>query len=212
MSTWISRTLIAAVASLPLTGCDEASGLPFASEGSALEDSGRARVSVVKLAGGAVVVAAPDGYCIDRQSLRRYGTRGFALMARCDTVGVRGGFGSYDLAMITVTTAPLGKGAAAPTSGEVALTRGEGRVLSSTDQDGLALVRFGAGPEPLEGVSGIHWRGAFVLNDHLVALSLYAPEGSDALTDGGRLLGDVARRTRSASAPRATAATLPAAD
>ena len=206
MSTWISRSAALLLAALPLAACDEATGLPFA-EFAALGDSGRPRLAQVSLAGGDVVVVAPDGYCIDRQTLRRIGPNGFAMIARCDTVGVRGGFAGYDLAVITVTTAAQQPGTGAPTVDAVVRSGGGARVLDRRSREGLALVRFGTGGHALEGVSDIHWRGAFTLNGHLVGIGLYAPEGSPALGAGGAgLLTDMTRRTRQASAAKSAEA------
>ena len=216
MSTWISRLAVVALAALTLSGCDEATGLPFAAEfGSVAENPGRSRMAQVPLSGGQVVLSVPDGYCIDRQSLRRIGPNGFALVARCDTVGVRGFFVAHELAVITVTTAPQKPGSEAPTPRAVAASAGATKVLDQKHRDGLALVRLDGAAQTPEGVSTVHWRGAFTLNGHLVGIGLYAPEGSSALKGGGAaLITDLAERTRKASMPpeTATAGTKPAAE
>jgi hypothetical protein len=202
MSTWISRSLAVALCAGLLAGCDEATGLPFAAELSSLtESSGRSRLAEVDLAGGAVTLSAPEGYCFDKRSLKRTGGRGFAVMARCDTLGVRGFFGAHDLAIVTVTTAPRPEGVtAAPGLDALEATGGGAPVLSRQRRDGLSLIRFGDGAPPMDGVSATHWRGAFALNGQLVGVALYAPEGSDALKDSGAaLLSDLTRRTRKAS-------------
>ena len=212
MFTWISRTGALLFATLPLTACDETGGLPFAADlGAIAERQGRTRLANVGLAGGDIVLSAPDGYCIDRQTLRRLGPNGFAVIARCDTMGVPGGFGGFDLAIITVTTARQQPGSSAPTPSDVARSAGSAKVLDTRSRDGLALVRFGTGGHAVEGVSDIHWRGAFALNGHLVGIGLYAPDGSDALGSGGMsLLRDLARRTRDASAAKSIATATPA--
>jgi len=207
MSTWISRLAVLALATLTLAGCDEATGLPFAAEfGSVAENPGRSRMAQVPLSGGQVVLSVPDGYCIDRQSLRRLGPNGFALVARCDTVGVRGFFGAHDLAVMTVTTVPQKAGRAEPTPRAVAASAGATKVLDQRSRNGLALVRLDGGAQTPDGVSPVHWRGAFTLNGHLVGIALYAPEGSSALKGGGAaLITDLAERTRKSSMPPATA-------
>lgn len=205
MFTWISRATACTLTAFALAGCEEATGLPFAQELSALtEPAGREKLSEVRMARGTIIVAAPQGYCFDRRSLKRLGQRGFAVMARCDTLGVRGFFNAHDLAIITVTTAPQSPDTPALSLSALEATGNGAPVLSRENRDGLLLVRFGDGPQPFEGVSPTQWRGAFQVNGQLVGLGLYAPEGSDALTVGGAsILADLTRRTRKASAAQA---------
>jgi hypothetical protein len=201
MSTWTSRATAILLAASGLAGCDPATGLPFAAELDALSDDGRARMAQTTLAGGDITIAAPDGYCIDRRSLRRAGQNGFVVMARCDTLGVRGFFGGYDLAVITVTAGPADSAIATPTPADVARSVGQGKVLNERNRDGVAMVRLDQGSEKFDGVSETHWRGGFVLNSHLVGLGLYAPAASGALGNGGAaLLGELAERSRAATA------------
>lgn len=214
MFTWTFKACAFALAACALTGCNEATGLPFAAELSALsEGPDPARLSEVRLAGGTVTLSAPEGYCFDRRSTRRTGATGFAVMARCDTLGVRGFYGAHDLAIVTVTTAPQTEGSAKPGLTSLEATGGGAPVLSRETRDGLALIRFGDGAHSLDGVSATHWRGAFVLNGQLVGIALYAPEGSASLKQqGAALLSDLTRRTRKASAPVATLNAPPPSD
>lgn len=201
MSTWISRASAILLAASGLAGCDPATGLPFAAELDARSDDGRARMAQTTLAGGDITITAPDGYCIDRRSLRRAGQNGFVVMARCDTLGVRGFFGGYDLAVITVTAGPTDSTITAPTPAEVARSVGTGKVLAERNREGLAMVRLDKGSEAFDGVSDTHWRGGFVLNSHLIGLGLYAPATSGALGNGGAaLLNELAERSRAATA------------
>lgn len=214
MFTWTSKVLALVLAAGFLAGCDEATGLPFSSELNTLSEApGRTRLSEVRLAGGAITLSAPEGYCFDRRSLRRSGPTGFALMARCDTLGVRGFYSAHDLAIVTVTTAPQAEGGATPGMKSLEATGGGAPVLSRQNRNGLALVRFGGGAQSFEGVSSTYWRGAFVLNGQLVGVALYAPEGSASLkSSGAALLTDLTRRTRKASAPIATSEVRPTAE
>ena len=201
MFTWISR-FASVLSVLFLAGCDEATSLPFAAESGAISDGngGRARTAMVKLAGGEILLAAPDGYCIDRRSVRFGRKAGFAIVARCDTLGVRGFFGAYDLAIITIATQPVVDSAALPTPAEVARSAGTFKVLAQSSQNDVSLVRLGGGPSRMEGVSDVHWRGAFLVNGHLLGVSLYAPENSPILrAEGAALLREMVVRTRRAS-------------
>lgn len=201
MFTWISKLgLVLSIALL--AGCEEATGLPFAADrGSAAQsENSRSRTAHVKLAGGAIILAAPDGYCIDRRSVKYSRSAGFAIMARCDTLGVRGFFGSYDLAIITITTQPHLNGERVPSPSQVARSAGTFKVLAQSKGDDFSLVRLSGGPSRMEGVSDVHWRGAFVVNEQLIGVGLYAPKGSPVLrANGATVLREMAFRTRQAS-------------
>lgn len=203
MSTWICKAAWAALAALSLSACDAATGLPFVpSVGAALtEGEGRPRVARIPLAEGEVVLAAPEGYCIDKRSVKTTPRGGFAVLARCDTLGVKGSFRGYDLALITVISQPRDDGARPPNAEAVARTAGKAKVLEKRNRSGLALVRLADGPHDLDRVSRQHWRGAFSVNGHLVGVGLYAMDGSALLgSQGASLLQELARRTRAASA------------
>lgn len=200
MSSWIIRSLAAIGAALTLTGCEEATGFPFAEMGDLGTESEHARTLKIAMGNGDIVLSAPDGYCIDRRSVRRVGDKGFAMIARCDTVGVRGYYEGYDLAVMTVTTARQAPGSPAPTLKDMSSIAQGARVLDKASRDGVVLVRLGTGSAALDGVSPVHWRGAFQLNDNLVGVSVYGPEGSGAVgRNGAALISDLAQRTRTAS-------------
>jgi len=194
-----------ALTAIALAGCGQAISLPFATEPASQDQRGtRNAPSEISLAGGQVKLVAPEGYCFDRRSIRRSAQRGFAIMARCDTLGVRGFFAAHDLALVTITTAPQTPDAAAPTLAALAKTGGDAKVLSRQSRDGLMMIRFDSGPHEMTDVSESYWRAAFTLNGQLVGLALYAPEGSAALSGAGAaLLSDLTRRTRKASSVQA---------
>lgn len=201
MSTWTCRVAALGLAALGLAGCDEATGLPFAGDAGGSAGQSAPRMAQVALGGGEIVLAAPDGYCFDRSSVRRTPKGGFAVMARCDTLGVRGFYGVHPLAIVTVTTSPQDAGTPLPTPEDVARSAGSARMLDSARGKGLSLAQLSEGAQRLEGVSPRHWRGVFAVGRHLVAVSLYAPEGSAALgRDGARILSNLSARTQSASA------------
>lgn len=61
------------------------------------------------------------------------------------------------------------------------------RVLSREDGDGISLIQLAEGGDAaLPGSDPKHWRGTMMINGHALALSLYAPEGSDAAGREGR--------------------------
>jgi len=188
MSIWTfkSRTL-AVLALIALTGCEE---LDLA-QGAGGE--GAKAVTQASLARGQVRVAAPDGYCIDPRSLR---TR-FALLGRCDTLGVRGFYNDRDLAIITASTLTVDAGTASP---DAAALSAQGEVIRTEERGGLPLVQLRDGDTRIDGVSDTYWRTAIVLNDQLVSFVLYAPPDSPALgRDGARLLERAILATRQAT-------------
>ena len=197
MNTWTSKRGLAAVLTLSLTGCNvQTAGLGF------LESStprSAKRVDNVVLGGGAVRLTVPAGYCVDGRSVR---AREFAVVARCDKVGVPGAYDDQPVALITATLAPRSAEAATPKAAELAASSGPDQVLSQQQNGSLALVRLRTA-EPLEGTASTHWRGAFLAGNRLVGLGLYAPEGSAALgAKGGQLLSAIAQATQRASAPK----------
>ena len=80
MITWTSKSPLAALAMLTLSACEGGQGFSFGSRGGAADKP----LLQTALAGGAVQVVPPQGYCIDPKSLKRR----FALMARCDALGL----------------------------------------------------------------------------------------------------------------------------
>lgn len=207
MYTWISKPLIACLGAVLLAGCDATDSLPFAADfGDLGFGSGTRKVTQVELAGGNVVLTAPNGYCIDRSATRRAAKSGFALIARCDALGVAGYYDVFDLALISVTTAPQTTATSNPTVQDLGRSSAPAKVLEQHSYRGISLVRLDSGSHSIEGVSTEHWRAAFALNGHLVGLALYAPEASPALRRHGMsLLRELTERTRLASVPASAA-------
>ncbi|MCR9126160.1 MAG: hypothetical protein NXH82_08520 [Rhodobacteraceae bacterium] len=198
MFTWISRTGVLLFAPLALAGCEGGAGLAFAPPQTETPAPARAGMTQAPLAGGAVQLRAPDGYCIDPQSLD---APGFALLARCDTLGAAAPRGR-DLALISVSVAPLpNAGDAAPSAEALTASAGATATLDRRARGApLTLVRLSRETPVIAGLSASFWRGAFVVNGHVVGLSLYAPPDSRALGNrGAALLSATADRTLEAS-------------
>lgn len=190
MTARCCRRPLAALALILLAGC--AGGFP---PGGGTE---LARADLAEGPGGTVTVATPPGYCLDRRSLRHGPRGGFALIARCDTLGVRSLFPNRRLALITVTTAPMQPGAPAPTLEDLQQSVAPAEVIESRRIGRMPLVRLANEPGTVEGLAPQHWRGAFALNGQLVALAVYVPETA-ADDEAADLLADVAARIRKAS-------------
>ena len=214
MSTWISdwravRGLLRAVllaAVLPLAGCmaAEPGALGFLSSGS--EPATRDALRKVQMYEGDVVVRGPAGYCIDRRTLRRARDGGFARLASCESLSGLRGHGVEPL-MMTISVMPDAPGATRPTPGEIAALMAPAEVIAAHETTDVTLVHFASGGDGvLEGGDARHWRGGMLLNGHLIALALYAREGSPmAGRDGRALLTDLARSIRRASPARPVA-------
>ena len=194
---------------LALSGCGQERGASFsfaiASEGPSAT-KGATPSRQIRFADGGVVLVAPSGHCVDPERLRQEADGGFALMPRCNLMRGASWIGKNRAALITAT---VGKAAGdqAPQSGEIARTAQGARLLHYEDKEPLSLVRLhwpghGAmGSSHAPGASPIHWRGAFVLEGHLVVLALYAPEGSPLLDESGAdLLRRMVYESRAATA------------
>ncbi len=206
MTIWTCKGPFAALGLLLLSGCGDG---VFPS-GATFDQATRA-----DLAGGAIHLQAPSGYCIDRQALHRAPYGDFVLLARCDTLGLRSFFPGRNLALITVTTAPQAANAPPPSLTDLERSVSPARVIETGMSGDLPMLRLDPPGGVVGGIAPQHWRSAFALNGQLVALALYAPE-SDAVPamDAPALLADLAGRIRRASAkpaekPAAIAASAP---
>ncbi|WP_122072168.1 hypothetical protein [Pseudophaeobacter sp. EL27] len=200
-------TMLALCCALSACSSLPQSGISFATRGEQIGDQ-RSQTAVVQtktqaqFAKGQVTLVAPQGHCIDATMLRQEATGGFALLPRCNLLHGTQLFGRNRAAVITATIGPA-QGAAAPSTTELAQTAEGARLLYYDDKGLLPLVRLqwpGHSAMGGSGASDEHWRGAFVVNNHLVVLALYAPEGSNLLgAAGAKLLTDMTRRSQKAS-------------
>lgn len=182
MNTWISKALL--IASCWVAGCDGAGLVP---------ESGSDGLQTVPLSGGAVMLSAPNGFCVDRFSLGA----SFAVMARCDTLGASGA-ADAPLAVITATTVAAAQDNpfAADTFGF-----GEERVLNRQERGAIALVQVkGTPPDP--NLDDTYWRSAGQVGDQILGLAIYSPRGADDLgVKAPALLAQTMRRTLAQSRP-----------
>ena len=192
MNTWTSKAALVG-ASLALTSACQPIGAL------SLSSAPKEQVTRASLAAGNVQLVAPFGYCVDERSVRVRATESFAMLARCDTLGMRGFFAAQDLAVITVTVVSTDD-TSQPTAKGLAASAAPATVLDQQTRGGLPFVRLKGDRHEVDGASPEHWRSAFVVNGQLVGLALYANDGSLALTDEGALiLSDLASQTRKAS-------------
>lgn len=188
------RWILAGLAALGLSGCLESAGADGARNRSAgLLAGGETRelpppLARAELARGAVVVAGPEGYCVDPVTLGRGAARNFAVLASCQILsgGRRGPW--VEPAMMTVTVGPAGA-SALPAPQTLAAETGAALIGGET-RDGFVVAHLGdGGAEVLDGGDARYWRGAFLQGGRMVGLALYAPSGSPLAGDEGvRLL------------------------
>ncbi|WP_417207897.1 dihydroxy-acid dehydratase [Antarctobacter sp.] len=132
----------------------------------------------VSLAGGDVVVAGPDGYCIDPSTRRTAPERGFALIASCHILsGGRAGRPVVPM-LVTVTVGPRGDGPDLPTPKALAQVANAKLLASKTASDRVVAHLGSGGDIMFDGSDPRYWRAAFLQGDRLVGLALYAPRGS----------------------------------
>ena len=164
------------------------------------ESPGNLGLRSARLAGGAVVVSGPEGYCIDASTLRSTSAGGFAAIASCRILSNGSEGPIVEPALVTVTVSRATGDAPSPDALASALGTEllQNRRLSAVTTGQMAT----GGETAFEGSDPRHWRGAFVLGDRLVGLALYAPQGSPLVgAQGAAFLNTVSSRIRANSAP-----------
>ncbi|NUH66728.1 hypothetical protein HTT03_15710 [Sulfitobacter sp. S0837] len=188
MITWTSKSPFAALALLTLSACEGGQGFSFARNTASTSTP----LLSASLAGGAVDVVPPQGYCIDRESLKRH----FALMARCDALGLPDQASGAPKGILTLSLIEATPDQPLPTPQDVASAAGLTQVRETDSGDGLTLF-IAEGPAPTDGMSGRHWRGMAQIGGHIASVTLYGAPQSPAISDAGRaLVTDLIRRTR----------------
>ncbi|MBR9652399.1 hypothetical protein [Thalassovita aquimarina] len=174
------RVIALGVSLLSLSGCLSIAGLPDNAEEE--PDLGLHRA---ELAGGDVVVVPPQGYCIEKETLRIRATGGFALLASCETL--TGYVSGYDVEplVLTVTAVPRQSEAPEPDAEEIAAALGDRTVLRRVHGDGLTIVQVMASEGLTPQDDPRHWRAMMVLNGKMVGLALYGPRGSAVTAEKG---------------------------
>jgi hypothetical protein len=175
---------------LPLAAClgEGTSGSGFGLLGASGAGQTTQLLRKTELFQGRVVVAGPEGYCIDRQSLRRNSDGAFVLLASCESLSGQTG-GAVAPAVLTVSVLPRQASATSPDAQELAALATGARILQSADEDGLSYVQLSAGGDSLMPQGDPrHWRGGMLVNGHLVGLAVYGAEGSAAAGVMGRSL------------------------
>ncbi len=154
-------------------------------------------LKAVALFQGNVVVSGPEGYCVDRGSVKQRAQGSFVLLASCESLSGKRGR-NVPPAVMTVSVLPRSDGASLPKPAELA--RGQTPV-EVVERDDLSLVYLPAGGNvSVPGGDPKHWRGGMVLNGHTVGLAVYGFAGSATSGAAGRqLITGLAARLRRAN-------------
>lgn len=194
MTTWTCKGPIAACMLLALSACEGGQGAALF-EGLSVNGPKAKPLSHAKLAGGAFTLVAPRGFCIDSKSVKKQ----FALMARCDVLGVPQAAGDAPLAFITVSVLPTSPEKAVPTIQHLAKASRLSNVTDPQIKDGQLIFRA-TGPAPIDGVSDTHWRGTTQMGGQTIGVALYGPENGRAVSgEGRRIVSAVMLRSQSGS-------------
>lgn len=156
--------------------------------------------SEVTLAGGAVVVAGPEGYCVDRQASQLRGRPAFVLLVSCSSLtgSAEGWPAAPGLLTASVERDTGGlpdlaalRGFLGSEPGRAALAR-DGRadavtLLDSKIELGALLLKIeDRGQADIPSLSPTYWRGIFVLNARMVTVSVNSFEARAIPDDAAR--------------------------
>ena len=145
------------------------------------------------MAGGAVTLVPPRGYCIDRRNL----SQRFAIMARCDKLGAEGGGAGAPIGILTASFTPATADVLPPPA-VTAEALGLQNVTAARSSAEAVFFRAEAAPA-IEGMSPVHWRATARVGDQVMGLALYGPGDGPVLGEEGRaMLGEVIAATRPA--------------
>ncbi|WP_072503407.1 hypothetical protein [Phaeobacter porticola] len=157
-------------------------------------------ITRMSFASGTIHLVPPKGFCIDARMTGHRADGGFAIIVPCASLRPGSDLSSRNRALITVAVGPAGTGDAALTSAQIYENARGARLLAERNDLMLPLVKLNMPDHRARGASPVHWRGAFVLNDQLVAVALYAPSSSRNLGGrGARLLDELTAKTLEAS-------------
>jgi len=196
--TFLRVIFLGGIAVALLAGCDAlgaGSNLSFLETGDATKNLALTRAD---LAGGAVTVLGPDGYCVDASTLRSTLSGGFAAIASCRILSGGQAGTIVEPGLVTVTVSRARGGVPTPDALAEAL---ETELLATRELSALAVGQMATGGDTaFDGSDPRHWRGTFALGNHVVGLALYAPKGSPLVgPQGAAFLNTVSSRIRARS-------------
>ena len=181
MTTWTCKAPGLAVALAFLAGCD---GVPGAALLNGLTGSSKdVALSQASMAFGTITLKPPRGFCIDKRTLQQQ----FAIMARCDTLGVPSAAGDAPLGIIIASFAPSVVNGPLPGPSITASALGLTDISDVSLSDDSVIFRASGGA-PLDDTATQHWRATARVGDQIMGLALYGPEGGRAIGDDGNIM------------------------
>ena len=179
----LRAAVFAACAGLVLTGCIE--GGVLSSMGGA---HGPRAATSMQVAGGALRVTGPDGYCVDAASSRAGEADGFVLLGSCRAISHHPRDPHPDRPMVLTVAASAGSGGSdldaleahlRSTAGRRALSRGgqagSVTVTRALQQDGVLYLHVrDNSAHPMGAMAQDCWRAFFDLNGVMVSLTVTA--------------------------------------
>ncbi|WP_323767614.1 hypothetical protein [Marinovum sp.] len=198
--TGISRPRLAALALLlaALSACgdqgptlaliDRPSGEGFFS-GLSKPRAPDAPLTEVALGAGAVRLVAPQGWCIEPESLQTGGQQGFALLVGCRAL-TEGESGDYSPSGVLTVAVSRRRTPGEADAVEALRAAVQQEMVRSEDKvDGVALMRLR--PRVTTDPSRLGdpvWRAVFVHQNRAISLAAYGPEGGRIAGTGGASL------------------------
>lgn len=124
------------------------------------------------LAGGALVVVPPDGYCIDPTTRQR----NFALIASCQIL--TGGRAGASVAPMIATVTVGMRADGLPDPGTIGEAAGAVLLASGREANLVSAHLASGGQEAMPNGDARYWRGVFTRAGRSVGLAVYGPKGS----------------------------------
>lgn len=199
----------------PRTEADGRAGLSAFFARTTDRTAGRtAPLAKASLAGGDVVVAGPEGYCIDPTTKSSGPERGFAVIASCNILTGGKSGPTVEPMLVTVTVGPRGDMTDLPTPDALAEASGAVLVSWKITSDRVTAHLASGGEAMFDGSDPQYWRSAFLQGERMVGLALYAPRGSALAGDRGavmlaRVKDRIATLSKSGQPPVKTVAKTP---
>lgn len=225
MSIWTFKQLALRICGvlllITLSGClgtggsDGTRSTPFSERAGGL--FGKSAPDRVSLDGGAIIVAGPRGFCIDKTSSRTRATNPFVLMASCASIGAEGpppARNALLVASATRGTGPTQLGYEryfASADGRASLSQTGDPATVSIDEvsfknDVFRLQMTDISlPNNDSGLAQTAWRGLFELNGRIVSVKVFSLAQSPLSRDAGfGLVDDFVASIKSVSAESGT--------
>ena len=199
MTTWICKGPVTALALFTLAGCEAGQGFGLGSRSG--QGGAQSPLSRANMVNG-VTLVAPSGFCIDRTSLEPR----FAVMARCDGLGVTAAAGAAPRGLITVSLTDA-KSGSVPSAEQVAQAS-QLENVDAVEQSENQVVFRAQGRIPVGGLSPTQWRGVRKISGQTAGIAVYGPAQGEIVTRTGRdLLVQLIERSVEATPQRAAADT-----